>query len=84
MLDFMVVPPKRKVEVEATPSHGGAPSRQGASRERGGGTSTRGVGVEEQWGQTIDKTLKKRFGFDSFRPLQRDIVLSVLGGGRRA
>ena len=38
------------------------------------------VDAEALWGTQVDRTLKQVFKFDSFRPLQRDIVLSVLSG----
>ena len=36
--------------------------------------------AEAMWGAKVDKVLRDTFKFDSFRPLQRDIVLSVLSG----
>ena len=35
---------------------------------------------EVKWGAIVDRVLKDTFKFDSFRPLQRDVVLSVLSG----
>jgi len=35
---------------------------------------------EKEFGEKVDQVLKETFKFDSFRALQRDIVLSILSG----
>lgn len=36
------------------------------------------IDPQEIWGSRIDLTLKNVFKFNSFRPLQKEVVLSVL------
>merc|ERR1711963_780211 len=80
MLDFMVVKPKSTPSRESTTTSVAKvstppPQEDAATVPRG-----KKADAEQMWGEEVDRVLKNKFKFDSFRPMQRDIVLSVLSG----